>query len=497
MRNQCIIKILDEVNAVIIGLNNEELSILKDHYALKAKGYFFSPKYKMGVWDGNINFFSAKGVTYVRLLPEIVRLIKTMGYSLKLIDNRSAYTLNVPQIDQNYFAKFVLRDKPITLAKHQYEAVNAITEDDHTGCVEAGTGAGKSLVNAALCDVYNKHGKLKTITIVPTTDLVLQTKETFGMVGLDVGEYSGTEKDLNHDHTICTWQSVINNPKIMSMFNMVVLDEAHRVAGKSLQLLLNQYGSHIIVRVGLTGTIPEDETNALTLKLTMGDIKYRVPASELIEIGWLANLKIKIIILKELLKKEWNIFQKKNPEAAAETTYEKFKTEIFPDYPSERNYLYTKKIRNETISSIIEDKSLSEKGNTLVIVPSVKQGKQIQEHIENSYFIDGTDKKKIRKEIYDLFKINNNVVVIATYKLVSTGLDIPRIFHLFLIDAGKNYETIIQSIGRGLRKADDKDFVNVYDICSDTKYSKRHLTHRRKFYKNANYNYIVKTVEYD
>lgn len=496
MKKQCIIKILDEVNAVVIGLNTDESHILKDHFALNAKGYFFSPKYKLGVWDGKINFFSLKGATYVRLLDQIVKLVKAMGYSLKLIDNRKQYSLDVQPIDKDYFKDYIFKGKQLQLAKHQYEAVNAITSDDHTGCIEAGTGAGKSLVNAALCDIYNKFG-LKTLTIVPTTDLVLQTKETFAAVELDVGEYSGTEKDLNHAHTICTWQSVINNPSIMSMFSMVVLDEAHRVAGKSLQLLLNQYGSHIIVRIGLTGTIPEDETNALTLKLTIGDVKYKIPASELIDIGWLANLKIKIIILKELLIKEWEMFQMKNPEAARETNYEIFKTEVFPDFPSERNYLYTKKIRNETLAGIIEDQSLSDLGNSLVIVPAVKQGKKIQENIKGSYFVDGTDKKKIRKEIYDLFKNNNNIVVIATYKLVSTGLDIPRIFHLFLIDAGKNYETIIQSIGRGLRKADDKDFVNVYDICSDLKYSRRHLTHRKRFYKNASYNFSVKAVEYD
>lgn len=496
--NLCTIKILDEVNAVVIGLSDKEYRILNDHYSFFAKGYRFVPSYKLGKWDGKINFFSMHGKTYVKLLPEIIQLVKAMDYKLKLIDNRKMVNIEIPEIDEFYFNDFMMKGAPIVLAQHQYESVNSITQDDNVGCIEAGTGAGKSLVNAAICDLYNIHAGFKTLTIVPTTDLVTQTKEVFKIVGIDVGEYSGTLKDLNHDHVICTWQSVIKNPDIMSMFNMVVLDEAHTVAGKSLQVILNQYGSHIIVRVGLTGTVPEDPTNALTLRLTIGDVKYTIKSHELIKKGWLSDLKIKIIQLKENLLTQWDQFQVKNPEDASKMTYVMFRDQAFPDFPSERNYLYNKQNRNETLAGIIEDQSsLDHKGNSLVILPSIKQGKKLQELIPNSYFIDGSDSKKIRREIYDLFSTQNNIVVIASYKLVSTGLDIPRIFNLFLIDAGKNYETIIQSIGRGLRKADDKDFVNVYDICSDLKFSRRHLTERKRFYKNARYNYSVKAVEYD
>ena len=67
---------------------------------------------------------------------------------------------------------------------------------------------------------------------------------------------------------------------------------------------------------------------------------------------------------------------------------------------------------------------------------------------------------------------------------------------MVLIEPGKSFVRVIQSIGRGLRKADDKDFVQIYDFTSTLKFSKRHLTKRKMFYKDAEYEYIVEKVEW-
>jgi superfamily II DNA or RNA helicase len=47
-----------------------------------------------------------------------------------------------------------------------------------------------------------------------------------------------------------------------------------------------------------------------------------------------------------------------------------------------------------------------------------------------------------------------------------------------------------------IRKAQDKDFVQVWDVCSTAKFSKRHLTERKKFYKEAQYPFTVTKVDY-
>ena len=70
------------------------------------------------------------------------------------------------------------------------------------------------------------------------------------------------------------------------------------------------------------------------------------------------------------------------------------------------------------------------------------------------------------------------------------------IFNLVLIEPGKSFVRVIQSIGRGIRKAEDKDFVQIWDITSTCKFAKRHLTHRKKFYKEANYPFTIEKLDW-
>ena len=65
-----------------------------------------------------------------------------------------------------------------------------------------------------------------------------------------------------------------------------------------------------------------------------------------------------------------------------------------------------------------------------------------------------------------------------------------------LIEPGKSFVRVIQSIGRGIRKAKDKDFVQIWDITSLSKKEKRHLTHRKKFYKEANYPFTIEKLDW-
>ena len=90
-----------------------------------------------------------------------------------------------------------------------------------------------------------------------------------------------------------------------------------------------------------------------------------------------------------------------------------------------------------------------------------------------------------------------NKIIIATYGVASVGINIPRIFNLVLIEPGKSFVRVIQSIGRGIRKAEDKDNVQIWDITSSCKFAKRHLGARKKFYKEANYPYNIEKVNYE
>jgi len=176
----------------------------------------------------------------------------------------------------------------------------------------------------------------------------------------------------------------------------------------------------------------------------------------------------------------------------------------FSNYQSELKHLLEDEKRLDHIASIIN--KIKESGNTLILVDRVAAGKALQVRLSNIFsilkeeydvsFVSGNTNMVERKEQYDEVATATNKVIIATYGVAAVGINIPRIFNLILIEPGKSFVRVIQSIGRGIRKAEDKDFVQIWDITSSCKFAKRHLTQRKAFYKEANYPFDVEKVKY-
>jgi superfamily II DNA or RNA helicase len=166
----------------------------------------------------------------------------------------------------------------------------------------------------------------------------------------------------------------------------------------------------------------------------------------------------------------------------------------FGGYAQELKWLVTDPKRIEQLSKIIN--GFAETGNTLVLIDRIKTGEMLAENNEDWVFVSGSMKQKDRQDNYDDVSEMDNKVIVATYGVAAVGINIPRIFNLILIEPGKSFVRVIQSIGRGIRKAQDKDYVNVVDITSNLKYSKRHLTKRKAFYREQNFRHSVTKVEY-
>jgi len=167
----------------------------------------------------------------------------------------------------------------------------------------------------------------------------------------------------------------------------------------------------------------------------------------------------------------------------------------FAGYPEELKFLVTDAERIKYIGKLLNN--IKNSGNTLILVDRISAGELLLEAIPDSVFIKGDVKLKDRKEQYDEVKEATNKVIIATYGVAAVGINIPRIFNLVLIEPGKSFVRVIQSIGRGVRKAEDKDFVQIWDITSTCKYAKRHLTSRKKFYKEAQYPFTIEKVDWN
>lgn len=197
------------------------------------------PAFKLGRWNGYIQFYSPTGKTYVRLLDQVIPYLEKWGYDIELIDNRKYFeppvvggkllTIDPAGIALTASGTNIMGDdvvvggKVFNLRPYQLQCVQIAVENG-SGFIIAGTGAGKTSITGALSYYYANAG-YKVITIVPSGDLVDQTAEWYELLGLDVGTYSGTEKDLDHMHIVATWQAVQYNPTIMHDFQCLIWDE--------------------------------------------------------------------------------------------------------------------------------------------------------------------------------------------------------------------------------------------------------------------------------
>jgi len=315
--------------------------------------------------------------------------------------------------------------------------------------------------------------------IVPNKSLVEQTEEDYINVGLDVGVYYGDRKELNKTHTICTWQSLnildkkSHDTELLTLAEFtegvaaIIIDEVHQAKAEVLKKLLTVNFANSPIRWGLTGTVPKEKFEYESIRCSIGEVIHRVTANQLQEKGILAQCHVNITQVTDVKE--------------------------FRSYADEYKYLVTDPDRIKWLSKRINEIALT--GNTLVLVNRIDSGKMLIDFIPEAVFVSGSVKTKDRKEEYDEIKTSDNKIIVATYGVAAVGINIPRIFNLVLLEPGKSFVRVIQSIGRGIRKAEDKDFVQIWDITSSCKYAKRHLTERKKFYKDAKYPFTITKID--
>jgi superfamily II DNA or RNA helicase len=482
---KCKIVVADEVNIKIHGLELTERKALMKMFEHEIPGARYLPSVRLGRWNGKISYFSLGGSTYVNLLAEIIPVIDNAGYEIELEDMRD-YTTNftfTPVTEDTYKHKtwpvgHPIAGESIILRDYQIELINNFLGNPQ--CLqEIATGAGKTIMTAALSASIEQYGR--SIVIVPNVSLVTQTEKDYINLGLDVGVYYGGRKEIGHKHTICTWQSLnvlLKNTKantadipigeFLEGVVCLIVDEVHQAKADALKTLLTGVMSQIPIRWGLTGTIPKAKFESQALFVSLGPVINKLAASTLQEQGVLANCHVNIIQLQDKVE--------------------------FSNYQSELKHLLEDPQRLDVIAQQIIN--LKASGNTLVLVDRVNAGKEIVTRIPDAVFISGDTKAQIRQEEYDKVSVNSGLVLVATYGVAAVGINIPRIFNVVLIEPGKSFVRVIQSIGRGIRKAEDKNFVNIWDITSSCKFAKRHLTKRKEFYRESNYPFDVKKEIY-
>jgi superfamily II DNA or RNA helicase len=483
---QATLRIRDEVNVKIEGLALSDRNELVKRFKYEIPGARYLPAVRLGRWDGKVSYFQLGGSTYINMLPEILPYLAEQGYDIEVDDTRDYKTVfDFDTVDEDSFSHIMWpkghpqEGQPMAMRDYQVEIINRFFENPQS-IQEVATGAGKTVITAALSNAVSPYGR--SIVIVPNKSLVTQTYKDYVNMGLDVGVFFGDEKEFGRQHTICTWQSLnvlLKNTKnyeaeitiqeFLEDVVCVIVDEVHMAKADALKTLLTGVMAKIPLRWGLTGTVPKEPYEFMALKCSLGEVVGQLAASTLQEAGHLSNCHVNVVQLMDHVE--------------------------YSNYQSELKYLLETAGRLDYIGNLVE--KIRETGNTLILVDRVAAGKELETRIKDAVFVSGATKGTDRQEEYDEVATSDGKVIIATYGVAAVGINIPRIFNLVMLESGKSFTRVIQSIGRGIRKAEDKDFVQIWDITSTCKFAKRHLTKRKVFYKEANYPFTIEKADWN
>ena len=483
--------IVTKVNEVYLHLDVERHIAyeLSDFFTFTVPGSRFMPSVRNKFWDGKIRLFNQQtSEIYCGLLPQIKEFCKRNEVEIVIADDVETSR----EIDKSIVEDFIKslnpksKGKLLTVRDYQVDAVHTAISNNRALLLSP-TASGKSLIIYALVRYYQMMN-LKSLIIVPTTSLVEQMYSDF----LDYGWkenylqklYQGHDKKVISDVMISTWQSLYKMPKkYFDEFGCVIGDEAHLYKAKSLTNILTKL-TNAKYRFGLTGTLDDSQTHRLVLEGLFGSLSKVVKTKELMDSKTLAELNIKCLLLEY-------------PEDDCKYIKD-FK------YAQEIDFLVTSKKRNEFISNLI----VSMKGNTLCLFQLVeKHGNPLYDLIKQKvstnrkvFFVFGGTSTDTREDIRGITEKEKNIIIVASYGTFSTGINIRNLHNVVFASPSKSRIRVLQSIGRGLRRGDNKKDVKLYDIADNLTHKSRknftlkHFIERINLYNEEQFEYDIRKI---
>jgi superfamily II DNA or RNA helicase len=291
---------------------------------------------------------------------------------------------------------------------------------------------------------------------------------------------AGKEKISEMPVVISTWQSIYKeNRKFFNRFDAVIGDEAHLYKAKSLSGILTKCHD-AKYRIGLTGTLDGMQTHQLVLEGLFGKCEKVTKTADLMKRGHLAPLYVKILVLKHGYVP-------------------------FDDYQQEMDWI----VQNHRRNNLITNLSLDLSGNTLILFNYVeKHGIPLNEMLNSKvkegrkvFFIHGGIDAYDREEARTVCEKEKDAIILASYGTFSTGINIRNLHNVIFASPSKSRVRNLQSIGRVLRKGDNKAQATLYDIAdncargSKKNYTIRHLDERIKIYNEESFNYEIKEIK--
>jgi superfamily II DNA or RNA helicase len=475
-----------------------ELSLTK-----KIHNWYFHPLVKKKIWDGSINFIDKRGPFWkipIGLWSEVLEIGKEYGYEFHIEGIERLFLTDLKLEDFKAWVDEFFEDRDIEPRDYQIEAAWKIVKFRYS-VSEIATSSGKTLISFMIFAFLKSQGYIrKFLMIVPSTNLVIQGTEDFEDYGIDkIGSKiqqigGGSKMREGCDVVIGTFQSLVKKDKeYFEEFDAVFIDEAHHTNSTSIKKIMSNC-MHTGWRFGLTGTLTKrGSADHLTIQQYLGPVLVEISPDFLFRNNYATPVAIKIVIL------DWLSPEYKDKLAELKSSSEKMEGNDL--YNLERKLVISNKARLNYIVDFINKTSK----NSLVLFQSVKDeyGRNIWNGIretnatKEAFYVDGDTNEQLREEYKSRMETGENKVLIATYGTFSTGISINNLHNIFLVESYKSEVLIKQSLGRGMRKMEGKEKVNIIDFVDDfstvgyKNYLMKHSEARIAIYKNENFDYKI------
>lgn len=433
------------------------------------QGWFDPKTQKFRHWDGKKHLLTTKMVFPTGLLQLVKDFLESNKIDYSIDDKREILISKEISIFNN------------TPRQYQIDALNSAIKNE-IGIIRIATGGGKTFLAAMITAKYN----LPTMIYVVGKDLLYQFHEEFSKVlKTEIGIIGDGKCEIKKFNICSVWTAITAfgleqkvslddedwSPEVFEIeseqkklikgaierCNVSIYDEAHFLATDTIQAIYKA-GKKCRYVFGLSGTDWRDDGADLLLESVCGPRIFNMPASNLIDAGYLSPANIVIFDVPPISKQEKNYHSVYNA------------------------YITNNEVRNNMIVDSIRT-LLNKNRRPLVLVRYIKHGNIISKMLSDipHYFVNGEIDGEERQEVKKSFEEGNLKFLIAS-SVYDLGVDIPCLDALVLCGSGKSTVRTLQRIGRVIRKFPNKEDAIVVDFFDNAKYLDKHSAIRISVY---------------
>lgn len=442
----------------------------QDEIGFHTKGYIFKKKDSYKVLIGSSNL-TQKALTQNREWNTKIVSTKESEYLQNLFDefnalwyNERSYYFNsiidAYQSEYNAFRQFEKR--PSSFKKAQEFKPNSmqvqviknlqklVDEKKDKVLLISATGTGKTYASAF---ALKEQKPKRLLFLVHREQIALQAMKTYQNVfgkEKSYGLLSGSHRDLENDFLFSTMQMMAKKEILESFskeeFDVIVIDEAHRSGAKSYQAIMNYF--HPKLWFGMTAS-PERSDDFDVFSAFDHNIVYEIRLQQALEEDLLCPFHYFGISDLRVDQQEMDCSDFKYLSSDQRVDYI-LKQAQFYGYSGDR-------------------------AKGLIFCSSKKETKALSEKMNQRGFktlaLSGEDSQQERQEAVEklLTDQEDHYDYLLTVDIFNEGVDIPEINQVLLLRETQSPIVFVQQLGRGLRKAKDKEYVVILDFIGNYK----------------------------